>query len=89
MRLGGTRIVGQLPMVHAAAHQRLWLVQEALVITDKVEHHQLLFTLSFAQTTTQLLQKEDFRLGRAQHHHRIDGRQIDAFVEQVHRKDRL
>src|SRR5262245_47687938 len=43
--------------------------------------------LRAAQTTAKLLQKQRRTLGRTQHQHGVDGRDVDAFVEEVDRED--
>jgi hypothetical protein len=40
-----------------------------------------------AQAATELLEPENLRLGGPQHHHRVEGWKIDAFVEDVHAKN--
>ena len=39
------------------------------------------------QTSAELLEPENLRLRGPQHHHRVERRQVDAFVEHVHAKD--
>ena len=42
-----------------------------------------------AQAAAELLQEQDLGLGGPEHHDGVDGRQVHALVEQVHREDHL
>ena len=88
-RLDLAREFGELLVAAADASERLRFVQEAVVVADEVEHHQALLAFGFAQATAELLKEEDLRLGRAQHQHGVDCRQVDPLVEQVDREDHL
>ena len=61
---------------------------EVLVLmSHEVEDRQNRLQRCTAQAAAQLLQEEGERLGGAQHQERVDVRNIDALVEQVHGED--
>ena len=59
------------------------------VRADEVEDSTEALAGGLAQATAELLQEERRALGRAEHQHRVDCRDVDAFVEQVNGEHRL
>jgi hypothetical protein len=59
------------------------------VIANVVDDRQAFFAFCFPQSSPELLQPKDFRLGRAEHHDGIDQREVDALVEHVDGKHNL
>ena len=57
------------------------------MVADEVENDEVFLLVAEAQAAAELLKEEDLRLGRPQHHHRVDAGEVDAFVEQVHGED--
>jgi hypothetical protein len=79
---GSKRLVGR-----AHAEQRLRLLKEALVVADEVQNDEVFLFIAQPQAAAQLLKEEDLRLGRPQHHHRVDPGEVHALVEQVNGED--
>ncbi|CNJ23250.1 Uncharacterised protein [Mycobacterium tuberculosis] len=80
-------LLGQGALPHKGAV--LTVNHEVLVlVSHEVEDRQNRLQRCTAQTAAQLLQEERERLGGAQHQERVDARNVDALVEQVHGEDR-
>jgi hypothetical protein len=56
------------------------------VDADEVEHRAERLVLRFPEPSAELLQEEGRALGRPQHEHGVDVRDVDTFVEQVDRE---
>ena len=54
-----------------------------VLIADEVEDGQHVFASALAEPASELLEEDRCALGRAQHQHDIDGRDVDALVEEV------
>ena len=65
--------------------------QEAMMITDEIEDHQVRLTgaLRQPQPAAELLQKDHRRRGRSQQHDHVDIGNVDPLIEHVDRRDRL
>src|SRR5205807_3195166 len=63
------------------------LDEERFVVADVVDDREVLFPGGSAESATELLEPDNARFGWPEHHHCIDLRQIDAFVEHVHGAD--
>ena len=83
------RKAGKLVIAAAELAEHLRLVQETVVVADEIEHHEVGLAGRQAQAAAKLLQKENFRFGRAQHEDGVDGRQVDALIEEIDREDDL
>ena len=67
-------------------HKRQQVHQPAgkdAVIADEVNHFEPRLPRGRPQATPELLQEDDLRLRRPEHHHAIDERQIDPLVEKI------
>ena len=87
------------PLLHNAA-QRVLVVGAVtrkrdgnqvvlLVVSDEVQHQRVFLALAFSQATAQLLDENDRRVRAAQHDDLVQGGNVHAFVEDVHREDVL
>jgi len=54
------------------------------VVADEVDNREAVLALPRAQPAAELLQKDDRRLGRAEHQHRVDLGHVEPLVEDVH-----
>src|SRR4051812_28064688 len=68
-------------------HKRLRLQQERAVVADVVDDLQDLVVRGLAQAAAELLQPDDPRLGGAEHQHRVQLREVEPLVEDVHGTD--
>ena len=59
------------------------------MIPDVVDDVQSRLERALPESATQLLEPDDFRLRRTQHHHRVNLWNIQSFVEHVHREEHL
>ena len=76
-------------LVTAERQQRPQALEEHRVVADEVDHGQVCLALGDTQASTELLEEDHAGLGRAQHHHAVDGGEVDALVEDVDRADRV
>ena len=58
-------------------------------LADEVQHREAALAPAEAQTAAELLQEHDRALGGPQEQHRVDLGDVEAFVEQIHRKQDL
>ena len=68
-------------MPHASSEQAM--------VAHEVDDHQATFACCGAQATAQLLGEDDRRLGWSQHHHAVDGWQVDTLIEEIDGTQRL
>ena len=62
--------------------------QEVLrVVANEIYYYYELFIRVFTKPTAKLLNKDNRRLRRPKHDNLVDGRNIDAFVEDIYRED--
>ena len=61
----------------------------ALVIANKVEHQCVFLTIIQAQTSSELLNKDDCGVGASKHDDLIERGDVDAFVHDIDREDVL
>lgn len=87
----GETVLDFLAHNHAAASQHgLQAAGEivfAVGLGHKVKYGQAVFVLCQSQAAAQLLQKNSHAIRRTQEQHRVDCRNIDAFVEQIDDKE--
>ena len=61
----------------------------ALVVTDKVEYQCVFLTIIQAQTSSELLNKDDCGVGASKHDDLIERGDVDAFVHDIDRENVL
>ena len=72
----------------AEREQRAHAVEEHAVVADEVDdRRRALLPAARAEAAAELLEEDDARLGRAEHHDAVDRRDVDALVEDVDRAD--
>jgi hypothetical protein len=76
-------------LVAAERKQRPQALEEHCVVADEVDHRQVRLALGDTQASAELLEEDHPGLGRAQHHHAIDGGDVDALIEDVDGANRV
>ena len=54
------------------------------MVADEVDDNETFLSIGKSEPAAELLEKDDRRLGGAQHQHRVHGRYVEAFIEDVH-----
>ena len=78
--------VGELSVV-VAIKKRQRLQNKRSVVSDVVDDGQALFALGESEASAELLGPQDSGLGGAEHHDRVEGGEVDAFVEGIDGED--
>ena len=76
-------------VVGLIARQRDRDKEVVLIVAYKVENQRVLFLGVLSEAAAQLLNKDNRRLRPAEHDDLVDGWNIDALIEDVHREDIL